>query len=316
MEKFTQLGLSGKTDKKPQDNKKSEEKKVQNTGKTLRHGISDKKAMAFVGTVVLGAVAGIFLLQTGGCSREDAKPVASSPNTVTFNPAPAPVPPSVPTTQTVAKPVKKVVKKPPTTVTYNDPNYGVSFRYPRKYTLMGSDNNDQTRDLMEQEQVAMNFVQSGGLAVAKVEVPKGTFLGSDLSYAAFNLNVNKTLTEDECYQFALPGADGADSPAASPSKVKLGVMEFQEVENLSGPVTRQSDAKYYHVYDNDACYEFALGLETEDGTEEELTPVNREEVFQKLEKILASVKIKPQATAAQTAAAPTAAPSALTSLAK
>jgi hypothetical protein len=169
---------------------------------------------------------------------------------------------------------------------------------------------------MEQEQVAMNFVQPGGLAVAKVEVPKGTFLGSDLSYAAFNLNVNKTLTEDECYQFALPGADGADSPAASPSKVKLGVMEFQEVENLSGPVTRQSDAKYYHVYDNDACYEFALGLETEDGTEEKLTPVNREEVFQKLEKILASVKIKPQATAAQTAAAPTAAPSALTSLAK
>ena len=316
MEKFTQLGLSGKSDGKSEDNKKSDDKKTQNTGKPSRQGISDKKAMAFVGTVVLGAVAGIFLLQTGGCSREDAKPVASSsPNTVTFNPAPVPVLPGVPTTaaQSAVKPVKKVVKKPPTTVTYSDPDYGVSFRYPRKYTLMGSDNNEQTRELMEQEQVAMNFVQPGGIAVAKVEVPQGTFPGSDLSYAAFNLNVNKSLTENECYQFALPGADGADSSAASPSKVKLGVMEFQEVENLSGPVSRQSDAKYYHVYDNAACYEFALGLATEDGTEEELTPVNREEVFQKLEKILASVKIKPQVAAEQRASVPAAVSPALAS---
>jgi len=309
MEKFTQLGLSAKSDKKPQDSKKPEEKKTENTGKTSRQGISDRKAMAFVGTVVLGAVSGIFLLQTGGCSREDSKPVAStSPNTVMFNPAPAPVMPSVPAdpVQSAAKPVKKAVKKPPTTVTYSDPNYGVSFRYPRKYTLTGSDNNDQTVELMENEQAAMNFVQPGGIAVAKVEVPQGTFPGSDLSFAAFNLNVNKSLTEDECYQFALPGADGADSSTASPAKVKLGVMEFQEVENLSGPATKKSDAKYYHVYDNAACYEFALGLETEGGTEEELTPVNREEVFQKLEKILASVKIKPQAAAEQTASAPTA----------
>ncbi len=309
MEKFTQLGLSAKSDKKPQDSKKPAEKKTEDTSKPSRHGISDRKAMAFVGTVVIGAVSGIFLLQTGGCSREETRPVAStSPNTVTFNPAPAPVLPSVPAdpVQSAAKPVRKVAKKPPTTVTYSDPTYGVSFRYPRKYTLTGSENNDQTVELMEHEQVAMNFVQPGGIAVAKVEVPKETFPGSDLSFAAFNLNVNKSLTEDECYKFALPGADGADNAAASPSKVKLGVMEFQEVENLSGPVTMQSDAKYYHVYDNAACYEFALGLQTEDGTEEELKPVNREEVFQKLEKILASVKIKPQAAAEQTASAPTA----------
>ena len=212
--------------------------------------------------------------------------------------------------------MRKVAKKPPTTVTYSDPTYGVSFRYPRKYTLTGSENNDQTVELMEHEQVAMNFVQPGGIAVAKVEVPKETFPGSDLSFAAFNLNVNKSLTEDECYKFALPGADGADNAAASPSKVKLGVMEFQEVENLSGPVSMQSDAKYYHVYDNAACYEFALGLQTEDGTEEELKPVNREEVFQKLEKILASVKIKPQAAVEQTASAPTAVPPVIASEAK
>ena len=76
MEKFTQLGLSAKSDKKPQDSKKPAEKKTEDTSKPSRHGISDRKAMAFVGTVVIGAVSGIFLLQTGGCSREESRPVA------------------------------------------------------------------------------------------------------------------------------------------------------------------------------------------------------------------------------------------------
>ncbi len=311
MTQFTQLGLSGDSNQKPldqkkdqkkdhkNDNKKSDDKQTQNHGK--RQGLTDKKAAAFVGTIVAGAVAGIFLLQTGGCSREESKPVANMPaNAVTFNPAPAPVatnlPPQAPA---VAPHVKKAVKKPrPAVVGYSDQIYGVSFRYPRKYMLKGGDtttgSTDNSKTDISQE-VAMNFAQPGGLSIVKVEVPKDSFPGTDLTYAAFNLNVNKTTTEDQCYQFALPQPDSSDQAQTEPSKVKLGVMELEEVENLSGPSTRQSDAKYYHVYDNGSCYEFALGLATEDGTDQDLTPVNREQVFKKLENILATVKIQPLA---------------------
>jgi len=57
---------------------------------------------------------------------------------------------------------------------------------------------------------------------------------------------------------------------------------------------KQADAKYYHVYQNDACYEFALGLGTEGEGTGTVDSVDREQVFRKLETILASVEIKPQ----------------------
>ena len=57
---------------------------------------------------------------------------------------------------------------------------------------------------------------------------------------------------------------------------------------------KQPDAKYYHVFNNGACYEFALGIGTDgDANVEEITPVDREQVFGKLEKILATVKLQP-----------------------
>ena len=57
---------------------------------------------------------------------------------------------------------------------------------------------------------------------------------------------------------------------------------------------KQTDAKYYHAFNNGACYEFALGIGTEsDGNVEGITPVDRKAVFGKLEKILATVKLQP-----------------------
>jgi hypothetical protein len=57
---------------------------------------------------------------------------------------------------------------------------------------------------------------------------------------------------------------------------------------------KEADAKYYHVFGNGACYEFALGVGTDsDHNVEEITPVDRKEVFGKLEKILTTVKLRP-----------------------
>ena len=58
-----------------------------------------------------------------------------------------------------AKPVhKKVVRKAPVTVTYADKTSGVSFQYPRKYSLKTGDAANQ---LISSDPVPMNFVQPG-----------------------------------------------------------------------------------------------------------------------------------------------------------
>ncbi len=203
--------------------------------------------------------------------------------------------------QTANQPVKKVVKKRPSVVTYSDRSNGVSFRYPRKYALKTGDK--VKVDVAAEETVPMNFVQPGGMALAAVELPKTSYPGTDFASAFFHMAVNKTLTASECDQFAFPTPpENAPVPV---NKVKLGEMEMTEIEDFNGEAIQQADVKYYHLFNNSGCYEFALGLGTAGyGTEEGITPVDREEVFHRLEKILASVKIKQETAPAVVASQP------------
>src|SRR5437879_8877623 len=50
----------------------------------------------------------------------------------------------------------------------------------------------------------MNFVQPGGVALAAVELPETGFINTDFSSAFFNVSVHKTITADQCGEFAVP----------------------------------------------------------------------------------------------------------------
>ena len=88
----------------------------------------------------------------------------------------------------------------------------------------------------------------------------------------------------------------------------LGDMELRATEAVTGEGTRQSDSKYFHVYQNGACYEFALNVTTDASAEGLVKHVDRDKVFNRLEQILSTVKINsitPEVTAeAPTPAAP------------
>jgi hypothetical protein len=257
----------------------------------VRRGANTTKVL------IVGLLAG--LLFTIGCSKEKSKPTSSAvvtptaPNQTIAPPVPDPaVSASQPVTQ---KPIlKKAARKHSSMVTYKDDTYGVSFGYPRKYTLKTGE------DLKSDSgSVAMNFVQPGGLAAVSVELPDNAYPGTDLTSAFFQVNVHKGLGEADCAQFAEPVAKPDDKNAVQPSQVQVGDMDFREVENITGESVKQVDTKYFHLYESGACYEFALGLTTAwDGNEDGVNLVDREGVFRRLEKILAAVKIMPEATSA------------------
>jgi hypothetical protein len=94
------------------------------------------------------------------------------------------------------------------------------------------------------------------------------------------------------------------SDASSNSKLMLGDMELRATEAVTGEGTRQSDSKYFHVYQNGACYEFALNVTTDASAEGLVKHVDRDKVFNRLEQILSTVKINP-ITPEVTAEAPT-----------
>jgi len=316
MEKFTQLGLSNKPEVKPSPNVSVPAPKTPATPKKPSGG---KKVAAFVASSVAGSLLAIFLLQTGGCSKEKTSSTIASPQVpISQAPAPSTSAPSPAAAQAVAESPKKVVKRRPTTVAYNNQDYGVTFRYPKRYVLKTADNTKQ--DAAGSDPFGMNFVQPGGIQVASVELPAHAFPGTDLALASFNINANKAVTEEQCSQFALLQLASSDDLAVQPTRMKLGGLDLEEMEAISGSQDKQVDAKYYHRFENGTCYEFALGLTTQSGDREDgMMPVDRAEVFHRLERILATVKINPElptpeipATAAAPASVPptTAAPAA------
>jgi hypothetical protein len=295
-------------------------------------------------TLVFAAVL-IICSVTVGCSSDKPKPVSSNiqiPVTPTQNPIasmPAPV------MQADGKPApKKVVRKKPATVNYSDKTYGVTFEYPRRYAI---ETGSAATELLTSNPIAMNFVQPGGVALAAVELPETSFANTDFSSAFFNVSVNKTLTADQCREFAVPQPKVATTPAtstepatasassvqtesassapasksdsqpaptpsndlASASKLMLGDLELRATEAVSGEGTRQSDSKYFHAFQNGACYEFALNVTTVASDQGVTKHVDRDKVFNRLEQILATVKINPVVTAPEvTAEAPATTP--------
>jgi hypothetical protein len=255
-----------------------------------------------------------------GCSSEKPQPPTaisqpptsqSMPQTTTTT-APATVA-TVPTA--TSKPAhKRVVRKAPPTATYADKTTGVSFQYPRNYALKTG---DSATELVSADPIPMDFTQPGGVPIAAVALPESIYPKSDLTSAYFEVSVNKTLTADQCNEFSVPQADPAKpsdpqvqatAQLATPpvSKLLIGDMELKSTEasastdSEKGP--REDSSRYFHVFQNDACYEFALKVSTtkpspeqtaDSGTKTVTKAVDRDEVFHRLEKILATVKINP-----------------------
>jgi hypothetical protein len=248
-------------------------------------------AMATIaGFAILG-----LLLAMSACTKQSPKPalggvssLASPSATLAVTATPA----TTPTAAVLPAPAKKTPKKRPANVTYSDPNSGVSFLYPRKFALTSGDKALPQHAGMGD--VPMNFVQPGGVAVVAVALPGSSYPGTDFASALFSVNVNRSVSEQECSHFAFVDTSNADGEPVDAEKVKIGSTEMETTSNFSASAMMQAETQYYHSYENGVCYEYVLGLGTAGyGAKDGIEPVNRDEVFAKLKKILATVKINP-----------------------
>jgi hypothetical protein len=105
---------------------------------------------------------------------------------------------------------------------------------------------------------------------------------------------------------AAPVTASPAQPEPQGSKLLIGDMELRATEAVSGEGTRQSDSKYFHVFQNGACYEFALNVTTVASEQGVIKHVDRDKVFSRLETILSTVKINPVAAPEVAAEAPAA----------
>jgi len=276
------------------------------TGTTLSSWSRQQKLTMIAGFAIL-AIA----LVVSACSKQSAKSTLVGVSSPTQNSQPVDSSVPVVATQTVIAPAqtpsaatKKVSKKRPANVLYTNANLGVSFMYPRKSNLTTG---DKAQPYFDSDAVPMNFVHDGGTAIATVELPKSLYPGTDFANAFFTVNVNRSIPQDECRHFAYLDMNEADGEPIDAEKITIGSTEMERTSEFAGSALKQAEAQYYHSYQNGACYEYILGLGTAGyGTKDGIQPVNRDEVFARLEKILATVNIQPAAQEEQAAKVQTA----------
>jgi len=179
---------------------------------------------------------------------------------------------------------------------YASRKYGVAWQYPRNFVLRKGAN--AGLDLDGHYAAATAFAgDDGGVALASVIIPARLYPGTDFVKASLTARVNKRVNEEACGTFRIldEGEEKAqDFPAA---QVTVGITEFETAEaaidgDLDDSATTRE--KFFHVYENGACYEFAMSVTTGVGGEKKaLGHVDADEVFERLQEILTSVTIVP-----------------------
>ncbi|MFI5105201.1 MAG: hypothetical protein ACHP79_09785 [Terriglobales bacterium] len=260
----------------------------------MRHTLGVGVSLTLVCTTVL-AVA--FAIALDGCSSKEKQTTVSAPNTTIVPAAPLPSPATLPDAPAVT--TKKKAPVWVSTLTYKNPDDGVTFRYPRTFKLMPEpvSGNSPLPD-----PVPVNFSQPGGVTLATIGQT------GDSASSFFKVSVHQGLTQEQCWQFANPSPEAVKSnPPVDPTDASLPIMasvrgvQYSRVENA----TEQTDVKYFHHFvpeaageKSGACYEFALGVEE---SANNTKPVDYMALFDKMERILTTVKIPSEQPAAVTA---------------
>lgn len=257
---------------------------------------STRRARMIGGAATAAATAMLalmFVLDFNGCSKAKDKNTQANPSSQNSSGQNAGNPSAAASSQPAslenkieAVIEKKKAVKRASTATYKNSTYGVSFRYPKTYTMLTPEKD--SKESAWPDPVAMNFSEPGGETLTTLVLP-GTRASS-----YFKTSVNKGVTAEQCSKFATtpepteiatnPPVDASDDSIA-PVKANILGVDFAKTES----VTEQSEARYYHHFENGACYEFALGVEDAPGTTK---PVDHLQVFDKLERIMTTVKIK------------------------
>ena len=255
--------------------------------------------VAITAVLVLAGIA----IGLSGCSKSKTNTKESGISSQQTTPGPvASASPQATPVAPVAKKKSSAIKRAPT-LTYSSNTYGVSFRFPSQFELTTMAGGETGKSTLVEE-VPKNFAQPGGVTVATIERP------GDSATSFFSVSANKGVTADECSQFSIPSpsevaghvpVDEADG--SLPSKTSIHGVEFTKVENAS----EQEDVKYYHHFEpasdgvGGTCYEFALGVEQ--GRVSSKT-MDDPDLFDKLERVMATVTIKSQEGATATATVP------------
>jgi hypothetical protein len=206
-----------------------------------------------------------------------AKLSASAPS----HPAAPPAPDSHPTSAELARESHKVHQaKSRAFQLYANPDYAISFSYPRTYAFKTpAEIAEEANSLLQQRSDGSPNQQ----LLARIELPDNLYPRTDFLAGYLSLSVNPTLTADQCAQSIGVEEEG------EPGTLLLDGITFRSLHSSAAAEGTHSSWREYAAFSGAVCYEIELGVLTvNDGS---IAAVNEDRVFHRLDAILRTVKL-------------------------
>jgi hypothetical protein len=231
-------------------------------------------------------IVAVWILVTCGGCLAGCSSNAASPGKKTEPPAePAPKPTREP--QRLAKPAMRELAFS----TYSNPEYAVSFHYPRNFALEPGPGEERAGIRSQEE---LQSEQPGGVLVATVVVPDDAYPNTAFSGGSLQFAVNRYLTAGSCRASLLSRL--GDSNGRSGAATMQGV-EFAWADNNEGDGSTEFFERDYAGFANGTCYEFFLRVGVAADTDGERPP-DEKKILGHMEKIVSSLQFESQAVSA------------------
>jgi len=219
----------------------------------------------------------------GGCSSKAALPRKPEKIETKADAAAVPITP--------AARVGKPAPRESGSSTYNDPEYGVTFHYPRNFAL-DEGAPEGISGIRSQEEAEGE--EPGAVLVATVVVPDDAYPNTNFAGGSLQFAVNRYLTSGGCRESLISRLGDANGPTGT---VTLQSVVFAWTEGDAGDAGTEYFERDYAGFSNGTCYEFFLRVGVGPVSEEDgVRPADEKRILSQLEKIVSSLQIQAKAT--------------------
>jgi hypothetical protein len=225
------------------------------------------------------SIAAVLILVFGGAYLAGCSSNAASPNRA--EPLATPVPRPSKNPERAAKPAARELAFS----TYSNPEYGVSFHYPRNFALEEGAG-EQRAGIRSQEELERE--EPGGLLVATVAVPDDAYPNTAFAGGSLQFAVNRYLTARSCRASLLSRRGDANGRSGAAT---IQSVEFAWADNDEGDGGTEFFERDYAGFANGACYEFFLRVGVAADTDGERPP-DEKKILGHLGKIVSSLQFQ------------------------
>lgn len=165
---------------------------------------------------------------------------------------------------------------------YQNKNYGFKFSYPKEFKF--NEGTDQIRNVG-------TFFGESGESLATVALPEISYPDTNFQYAFLTISVSESVKDaDVCRRFQ---RDGDNFARILSNEKIINETKFAWDETSGAAAGTMAETRIYHTLVKEKCFEISLNLFSsnignyEPGT---VTEINKPEVWQRLEGILAALE--------------------------